>query len=73
MPTYACNTSSRLIYLVWIIVKECQDTTLRHARHCREGSFKSIAEFSLLGRDVGERSPRTTGTLKSGTIRNIDW
>jgi hypothetical protein len=31
VPTYAPNTNSGLIYLVWIIVKDCQDTTLRRA------------------------------------------
>jgi hypothetical protein len=32
VPTYASNTSSGLIYLVWNIVKDCQDTALRRAR-----------------------------------------
>jgi hypothetical protein len=73
VPTYACNTSSRLIYLVWIIVKECQDTTLRRAPLPRAQFQVQQPKFALLGRDVGERSPTTTGALKSGTIRNLDW
>jgi len=62
--TYACNTSSRLIYLVWIIVKECQDTTLRRAPLPR-AQFQLQSRILVARRDVGERSPRTTGALKS--------
>jgi len=71
VPTYACNTSSRLIYLVWIIVKESSRHHLRRAPLPR-GSFNSKSRILVLGRDVGERSPRLRAR-KSGTIRNIDW
>ena len=40
VPTYAPNTNSGLIYLVWIIVKDCQDTTLRRASLPRHGRVR---------------------------------
>jgi hypothetical protein len=54
VPTYASNTSSGQKYLVWNIVKNCQDTALRRAplprvqfqvqqldSHCSEATWVS--------------------------------
>jgi hypothetical protein len=54
VPTYAPNTTSGLIYLVWNIVKECQDAILRRAR-----SRRSQVQFQSPTRD--SRAPRLSG------------
>ena len=63
VPTYAPNTNSGLIYLVWIIVKDCQDTTLRRAPLLRHRRVRFQVQQS------DSRCPHATGASGRAELR----